>query len=200
MLMSSSSTSPVTLAPGVSSCMRFRQRSRVLLPHPDGPMIAVTVCAGKRNDTSRTARCCPNSAVRCAVSSWSRVLADATITLPRHPTGQERDDEHEANEYQRGCPRETVPVLEGAGGVYVDLQRQRLHRLRDVHGEVDVSERREEERGGLAGDSGDAHEAARHDPAERGARHDLEGGAPAGIAERQRGFAQRVRHETHHFF
>ena len=35
-------TSPETGAPGVTSCIRFRQRIRVGLPHPDGPMIAVT--------------------------------------------------------------------------------------------------------------------------------------------------------------
>src|SRR5213595_1526880 len=120
MLTLSSSTSPSTLAPAVSSCMRLRQRSRVLLPQPDGPMIAVTVCAGNRSDTSRTALCCPNSAVRCAVSSRRRVLADATIALPRDPAGGERDDQHESHQHERGCPREPMPLVERSGGIYID--------------------------------------------------------------------------------
>src|SRR6058998_708270 len=118
----SSNTSPVTLAPGVSSCMRFRQRSNVLLAQPEGPMIAVTVCAGNKSDTARTARCCPNSAVRCAVSSRSRVLADATIALPRDPAGGERDDQHQPHQHERGCPRDPMPLIERAGGVHVDLE------------------------------------------------------------------------------
>src|SRR6266566_4921669 len=97
----SSNTAPTTLASGVSSCMRLRQRSSVLLPQPDGPIMAVTVCAGNRSDTSRTARWCPKSAVSRTVSSRSRVLADATIALPRDPAGGERNDEHEAHQDER---------------------------------------------------------------------------------------------------
>src|SRR3989454_9304749 len=119
----SSKTSPATVGPGVTSCMRFRQRSRVLLPQPEGPMIAVTVFAGNKSETSRTARCCPNSAVRCAVSSRSRVLADATIALPRDPAGGERDDQDEPHQHERGCPRDPVPLIERARGIHVDLQR-----------------------------------------------------------------------------
>src|SRR6266545_2732447 len=96
----SSNTLPLTVAPGVSSCIRFKQRSRVDLPQPDGPMMAVTVCAGNKSDTSRTARCCPNSAVRCAASSRSRVLADATIALPGDPAGGERNDQDKPHQYQ----------------------------------------------------------------------------------------------------
>src|SRR6266550_7449326 len=165
MLTLSSRTSPCTLAPGVSSCMRFRQRSSVLLPHPEGPMIAVTVCAGNRSDTSRTARCVPNSAVRCAVSSRSRVLADATIALPRDPTGPKRNGEYETHEHERGRPGEPVPLIEWPRGVHVDLERQRLHRLRDVRREVQVPQRREEEGCRLAGDAGDSHQAAGDDAA-----------------------------------
>src|SRR5258706_12743848 len=112
MLTSSSSTAPLTAAPGVNSCIRFRQRSMVLLPQPDGPMIAVTVWAGDSSDTSRTARCCPNIAVRCDAWSRSRGLADATIALAGHPGGGEGDDEHAAHEHQRGRQGQAVPLLE----------------------------------------------------------------------------------------
>src|SRR5438552_727388 len=196
----SSSTSPWTLAPGVSSCIRFRQRSRVLLPHPDGPMIAVTIWAGNKSETSRTARCWPNSAVRCAASRRSRVLADATIALPRDPAGGDGNDQHESHEHERGRPRQTMPFVEGARRIHVDLQRQRLHRLRDGHGEVQIAKCGEQEWGGLAGNSCDPREAPRDDSAERCARHDLERRAPARVSERERRLAQRMRHQAHHFF
>src|SRR5258708_26437225 len=122
MLTSSSNTLPVTLAPGVNSCMRFRQRSMVLLPHPDGPMIAVTVCAGNSSDTSRTARCCPNIAVRCDASSRSRVLADATIALPGHPAGCEGDAEHQPHEHERRRPAQAMPLFEGTSRIHRDLE------------------------------------------------------------------------------
>src|SRR5260221_5289269 len=183
MLTSSSNTSPWTLAPAANSCMGFRQRSMVLLPHPDGPMIAVTVWAGTSSDTSRTARCCPNIAVRWDASSRSRVLADATIALAGHPAGGEGDDEHEPHKHERGGPGQAMPLLEGAGRVHVDLQRQRLHRLGHRQCEVQVAQRGEEERRGLTRDARDADETSRHDPAERGARDDLERRPPAGVAE-----------------
>src|SRR5438445_60422 len=40
---------------GASSCIRFRQRSRVDLPQPDGPMTAVMRWAANPSDTPRTA-------------------------------------------------------------------------------------------------------------------------------------------------
>src|SRR5690554_4037778 len=42
MSVSSSSTWPSAKALGTSSCIRFRQRMKIDLPQPDGPMIAVT--------------------------------------------------------------------------------------------------------------------------------------------------------------
>src|SRR5947209_15188276 len=40
-------TFPSTLALGIVSCIRFRQRINVDLPQPDGPMIAETACSSK---------------------------------------------------------------------------------------------------------------------------------------------------------
>src|SRR5437588_12714877 len=45
MLTSFNSTVPDARAPGVTSCIRFKQRMKVLLPQPEGPIIAVT-CRG----------------------------------------------------------------------------------------------------------------------------------------------------------
>jgi len=41
MFVPSTITSPSTLAEGIRSFMRFRQRMKVDLPHPEGPMMAV---------------------------------------------------------------------------------------------------------------------------------------------------------------
>ena len=51
----SSSTLPSTRAPGITSCIRLRERSTVDLPQPDGPMIAVTLRGSMVIDTSSTA-------------------------------------------------------------------------------------------------------------------------------------------------
>src|SRR5580692_8853635 len=40
------STVPVARAMGLVSCMRFRQRTKVLLPQPDGPISAVAWLPG----------------------------------------------------------------------------------------------------------------------------------------------------------
>src|SRR6266550_2400677 len=159
----SSNTSPLTVAPGVSSCIRLRQRSRVDLPQPDGPMMAVTVCAGNKSDTSRTARCVPNSAVTCAASSRSRVLADATIALPGDPAGRQRNDEYQTHQHERRGKGEAVPIHEWARAIDVDLQGQRLHRLAHRQREVEVAERGEQQGRRFTRDARDADKTARHD-------------------------------------
>ena len=45
---------PRRARPGITSCMRLRQRTIVDLPQPEGPMMAVTRLAGKRRSTPRT--------------------------------------------------------------------------------------------------------------------------------------------------
>src|SRR5712691_7075012 len=108
MSTSSSSTFPVTQPPSDSSCIRLRQRRKVLFPHPDGPMMAVTVLAGKRMEISRTAALRLKSAVSRTVSSRRRTLADTTMALSRHPAGDHGEHEYEAHQQERGGPPETV--------------------------------------------------------------------------------------------
>src|SRR3954464_14844459 len=57
-------TRPLTRAPGTVSCIRLRQRRKVDLPHPDGPMTAVTVRSVRSTDTPRTACTAPKNASR----------------------------------------------------------------------------------------------------------------------------------------
>src|SRR5260221_9225190 len=156
----SSSTLPVIQPPSDSSCMRFRQRRNVVLPHPDGPINAVTVCLGKRSDTSFTAARRPYSAVSRTVWSCSRASAGGAMMWRDRPGGGEREEQHETHQYERRRPGEPVPLVEWSGGVDVDLQRQGLHRLQHARREVQVAERREEQRRGLSRDARDAHEAA----------------------------------------
>src|SRR2546428_11717478 len=149
----SSNTLPVTQPPSESSWRRLRHRRNVLLPHPEGPMIAVTVLVGKNSETSRTATLRPNSAVSCWVASRTTPLGRVIAAAPR-PTGGDGEDEHESHQHQRRGPGEPVPFLVGASPVHEDLQRKGLHRLGDARREVEIAERREQQGGGLAGDAG----------------------------------------------
>ena len=51
----SSRTWPSTRVSGMRSFIRFRQRRNVDLPHPEGPMSAVTYFSGTASDTSKSA-------------------------------------------------------------------------------------------------------------------------------------------------
>src|SRR5437762_173489 len=115
---------PVTQPPSDSSCMRLRQRRKVLLPHPDGPITAVTVRLGNMTDTSCTTARRPNRAVRRTASSCRRASAGGggATTLPDGPTGREGEEQHERHEHERRGPREPVPLLERPGRVGEDLE------------------------------------------------------------------------------
>src|SRR2546429_1396910 len=142
----SSSTDPVTQPPSDSSCMRFRQRRKVLLPQPDGPITAVTVCAGNRMDTSFTTARRPYRAVSRTASSWSRASAGCAMARSHDPAGREGEDQHETHEHQRGGPGEAVPFVEPAGPVGGKPEAQSLPRLPEARGEGQVAARRGKKR------------------------------------------------------
>src|SRR4029077_5106566 len=141
----SRSTVPVTHPPSESSCIRFRQRRKVLLPHPDGPITDVTVCAGKMMDTYFTTARRPYSAVSRTASSCNRASAGGAMTLPDGPAGRDGEQQYETHENDRRRPRQAVPLSERSGRVLIDLQGQRLHRLQNVCREIQIAERREEQ-------------------------------------------------------
>src|SRR5271170_768456 len=62
MSVPSSSTDPDSAAVGTSSCIRFRMRRYVDLPHPEGPMSAVTRPGSMSNDTRSSTFWVPNHA------------------------------------------------------------------------------------------------------------------------------------------
>src|SRR5215831_7589023 len=71
--------SPSTRADGTVSCIRLMHRSSVDLPHPDGPMIAVTRPVSTWNETSRTTRAAPKYASSDSIASaTSGVVAAAS--------------------------------------------------------------------------------------------------------------------------
>src|SRR2546427_11552963 len=123
--------------------MRFKQRSIVLLPHPDGPMTAVTVCAGNRIDTSLTTARRPYRAVSRTASSCSRASAGGAMAGAQRPAGGDGEEQHEAHEHECRRPRQAVPLVERPGRVREDLERQGLHRLQNARAEVEVAERGE---------------------------------------------------------
>src|SRR2546429_5350745 len=141
----SSSTDPVTQPPSDSSCMRFRQRRKVLLPQPDGPITAVTVCAGNRMDTSFTTAHRPYRAVSRTALSWSRASAGCAMARSHDPAGREGEDQHETHEHQRGGPGEAVPFVEPARPPGENPDRQPPHRLEDALGAGQRAERPVEE-------------------------------------------------------
>src|SRR6476660_1829677 len=77
---------PLTRAPGVSSCIRFRVRRNVDLPQPDGPMIAVTARGGIVTFTPRTARNAPYQTSRLTTST-EPLGAPAPIWTPTDGRG-----------------------------------------------------------------------------------------------------------------
>src|SRR5688572_15971524 len=131
MSVSSRSTRPLTRAVGTVSCMRLMQRSSVDLPHPDGPMIAVTWRSRKSSDTSRTACTSPNHAstdstptrraATVSAASLSSVAATGEPPSSGEP-GSEADDEDEGDEDERSGPRERVLFLVGADRIGEYLQ------------------------------------------------------------------------------
>src|SRR6476661_8305564 len=156
-------TSPSTRAVGTVSCMRLRQRSSVDLPHPDGPMIAVTSRSRKSTETLRTAGCLPNQAER---STTARSVGGIPEPGPRRQPGRDAEDENECDEDDRSRPGQRVRGLVWADGIVEDLQ----------------GERREEERCCLAGDAGDRHQRAGDDAGGGGAEDDGQRGPPARVA------------------
>src|SRR5579864_5504246 len=105
--------------------MRFRQRRNVDFPQPDGPMMAVTDRSWNVMETSRTAAIEPNLASRCSTRMWGASVTvpateagepsiTCTETSPGDDSGDETDDEDEAEEDEGARPRLRVPIVVGA--------------------------------------------------------------------------------------
>src|SRR5256885_16240738 len=123
-------TLPSTLALGIVSCMRFRQRINVDCAQPDGPMIAETACSSKSNVMSSIAFFGPYHG-----DTWSVRIFVAIAFSPRHGTKPDDDPRHDRNaehhedKDQGGPPGGLVQGRVRAEREHVDRVRQRLARL-----------------------------------------------------------------------
>ena len=83
--------SPVIVTPSTRSFIRFRQRSSVDLPQPEGPMYAVIRCLATDIDTSLSASLAPYQRERCSISTIGISMIDAAsargFRLARSSTG-----------------------------------------------------------------------------------------------------------------
>src|SRR5687768_14751244 len=137
----SSRTDPETRAPGIVSCIRLRHRRKVDLPHPDGPMIAVTLRSSNASDTFLIACTAPKNASRLRTSTrvcdWrasagaagagvGAAMRTSSVAHPAEPragreAGSETDDEDEKDEDEGSRPGEGVPLVIGADGIVENL-------------------------------------------------------------------------------
>src|SRR5690349_24617655 len=134
MSWSSSRTTPEMRAIGTSSCIRLRQRMKVDLPQPEGPMIAVTRFSSTGIEIERSTVLSPKPAVRFSttifgtmslVGRFTRVMSVAPLVLAAqhdgHGVEQEQDDHQDHDRRRRvleeGLLRHRDPVE--------DLDRQR---------------------------------------------------------------------------
>src|SRR5438094_684663 len=123
-------TMPSTLAFGIVSCMRLRQRINVDLPQPDGPMIAETACSSKSNVMSSIAFFGPYHADTLSVRIFAAIASSPRDgTKPDHDPRHDRNAEHHEDKDQGGAPGGLVQGRVRAEREHVDRVRQRLARL-----------------------------------------------------------------------
>src|SRR5437879_9427482 len=117
-------TFPSTLAFGMVSCIRFKQRMRVDFPQPEGPMTAVTMWLSMSIVMSWMANFSPYQAESDSTRSFSAIAGS-----PRH--GTEPDDtargdaepEHHEDEDQGDAPGRLVLSQVRTGGPDVERVR-----------------------------------------------------------------------------
>src|SRR2546423_8893673 len=126
MFSPSRTTLPSARAPGISSWRRLRHRTRVDLPHPDGPISAVTWFGSTDSDMSSMARLLPYHAERFAIS---RVVPISDTPPCGYEPRDQCKSEHQGNEGQRGCPRPLDLFGIGRLGAREDLEGQGRHLL-----------------------------------------------------------------------
>src|SRR5215469_16854207 len=100
------------------SCMRFRQRTKVDFPQPEGPMTAVAWFGGTSRLMLSSAWRAPNQAFKpetwmaVPISGCSSQHASARNQSHNADGADNQDDEH-----QRASPGLFVPIVKGRGRV-----------------------------------------------------------------------------------
>src|SRR5712691_4005435 len=160
----SSKTRPVIQPPSTSSCIRFRVRRKVDLPHPDGPMSACTWFDANDRVAPFTAVVLPYIAVSLSVSMRGLGSATGDLAPSNRQTRADAEEEDDEDQHQRGGPGEPMPLFIRAGRVREDGERQGRHRLVEFEAEILAAERGEQKRSGLAGDPGHREQGPGDDP------------------------------------
>src|SRR3989440_8107712 len=194
-------TFPSTLAFGIVSCIRFKQRMRVDFPQPEGPMTAVTMWLSMSIVMSWMANFSPYQAESDSTRSFSAIAGS-----PRH--GTEPDDdargdaepEHHEDEDQGDAPGRLVLSQVRTGGPDVDRVRERLDGLVDSPKPIVVSKGGHEERSRFARDPGNSQEASRDQRAARGRDDHPEDGPIPGNPQGEGRFPHRDGHQTQGLF
>src|SRR6266705_3205577 len=193
-------TFPSTLAFGIVSCIRFRQRINVDLPQPDGPMIAETACSSKSNVMSSIAFFGPYPADTLSV----RIFA-AIASSPRDGAKPDDDPRHDGNpehhedEDQGGPPGGLVQGRVRAEREHVNRVWQRLARLIQTLPPEWAPEARHQEGCRFAADPRDPEQRPGDHRAARGGQHEPErllgGPGDEGNHDRRQGDDTRGRAE-----
>src|SRR6266567_2898560 len=158
MSWSSRRTRPETRAPGTTSCKRLSARRKVDLPHPDGPMRAVTCLGSTVMLTSARAWNDPNQALRPSMSM--RLAIAGSRSGKPIAAGQEAGDhgqqQHDGDQRKGTGPRTIDGDGEGRPGLGENEQRQaRLGTAERVRANSVEAEGGEQQGRRLARDPGD---------------------------------------------
>src|SRR6267378_6271009 len=125
-----SRTFPSTLAFGIVSCIRLRQRMRVDLPQPEGPMTAVTMCSSMSIVMSWIASFSPYQAERDSTRSLVAMWDSPRYgTEPDDDARNDAESEHHEDKDQRDAPGGLILSHIRTCGPYVDGMGERLDGL-----------------------------------------------------------------------
>src|SRR5437588_7065640 len=122
----SSSTWPATRAPGTTSCRRLSDRRNVDLPHPEGPIRAVTCLGSIVMLTSARAWNEPNQALRCSTSMRFAmgVSGSAKPAATGDESGNDGQEEDDHDQGEGAGPRPVDGDVERRAGLGEDEQGQ----------------------------------------------------------------------------
>src|SRR5712692_3255869 len=222
MFTSSISTSPSTRPPAISSCMRFRQRTKVDFPHPDGPMMAVAPFDSMVRVISwsacerpyQTFRLRTSIATAYSFAAWTTWNCGSDVLLaasrkrtrlpniafepPRRPAYRKRGDENEYDKHERAGEGLVDLRLVRAFREGEDRVWKRFQGLSNVRAKKRVAKGGHQERGGLAGHARHGQHDACDDAAARRGNNHAQDGARLGRAQGKRRLAQFFGYQAQH--
>src|SRR5215469_9381889 len=133
MFMPAILTSPSARASGLVSCMRLRQRMKVDLPQPEGPITAVACLDSIEMLIPCKASVLPNQAFRSRTSTAVAMLAGSSQHAPQeNESNQSRRTHNQDNQHQGSGPSLAVPFVVRRDGVGKNLQRKCRHGLTGI--------------------------------------------------------------------